>query len=67
MANPKSSTYDTSQPRYCLTRPDGTSPHFELGQNEALGEAKFWLMVGYTVNVSEYNGKIYVRTGSHKL
>jgi len=57
--------YDTTQPRISIVRPfeeDPADPYHterEIGQAEAMGEAMFWLKLGYTVRVAEWDGKIY--------
>lgn len=56
--------YDTTQPRISIQRPfnedEPYSTEREIGQAEAMGEAMFFLSIGYTVNVAEWNGKIFV-------
>ena len=58
-------TYDVTQPRISI-RPAPQHDHSEyarereLGQAAAMGEAMFWLSIGYSVHVAEWNGTCYV-------
>lgn len=56
--------YDPTQPRISIQPPfsyDAAYPErsMEIGQGEAMGEAMFFLSIGYTVSVAEWDGKCY--------
>ena len=55
-----SSHYDTTQPRISVRSPltaDCCDREFELGQAEAMGEAMFFLTLGYSVHVARWDGQ----------
>jgi hypothetical protein len=55
--------YDTTQPRISISHVDPVTyeqRERELGQAEAYGEAMFFLALGYTVHVAEWDGKCFV-------
>ena len=57
--------YDTTQPRITIRPPfsyDAPYPEreMEIGQASAMGEAMFFLSIGYSVGVYEWDGKKYV-------
>ena len=58
--------YDTTQPRISIVRPFEEDPadlyhaEREIGQTEAMGEAMFFLGLGYTVRIAEWDGFKFV-------
>lgn len=56
--------YDLSQPRLTITSPYDEVNHRqsvrEIGQANASHEAQFWLSLGYSVNVSRWDGQTFV-------
>jgi hypothetical protein len=57
-------TYDVTQPRISIRDPvsyDAAYPDrsMEIGQAAAMGEAMFFLSIGYTISVAEWDGKCY--------
>lgn len=56
--------YDTSQPRISMTPedPDKAIEHGtrELGQAAAMGEAMFFLTLGYVIHIARWDGNRFV-------
>jgi hypothetical protein len=55
--------YDTTQPRVSISRVDVDScavQERELGQASTMGEAMFFLSLGYSVHIAEWDGMRYV-------
>jgi hypothetical protein len=57
--------YDIYQPRISVRPPpqddySDVDREMEIGQVEAMGEAVFFLSIGYSVGIAEWNGKIFV-------
>jgi len=54
--------YDTTQPRVSVSYTDPVSYEHserELGQGNTMGEAMFFLSIGYAVHVAVWNGRCY--------
>jgi hypothetical protein len=54
--------YDTTQPRVSISNVNVDTCEVwerELGQASTMGEAMFFLSLGYSVHIAEWNGKFY--------